>query len=132
MSTIKRVKFNVDDEQPERKPVTNTKRQIKPAKLLPNRDTANQLSAIKAHKVGKFTQHYLSANLTPFQELYLLFTVEQHYIKNRVQNNIQDEFVIFRRWLRIKNPDHETPSPEEFIKLVTAKPRIIKQLANLC
>ena len=123
MSTIKQVRFNITNTNT--KPIISKKRIIKPANLTPSQKAAREESAIKAHKVGKLTEQYLSSDLTPFQELYLVFLLEQHYLRNRVQNNSRYEFIVFTRWLKIKNPNHETPSPEQFIKLLSRKPDII-------
>ena len=123
MSTIKRVRFNINNEY--RKPIISKKRNIKPANIIPSRKFKCEESAIKAHKVGIMTEQYLKRDLNPFEELYILFILEQHYIRNQVQNNIKKEFIIFSRWLKIKNPEHETPSPEQFIKLLSRKPDII-------
>ena len=126
MSNIKQVRFNIADTHTN--PIITKKRIVKSANLTYSRKTACEESAIKAHKIGKFTQQYLSSNLTPFQELYLVFLFEQHYLRNRVQNNSRYEFIVFTRWLKIKNPNHETPSPEQFIKLLSRKPDIITHI----
>ena len=126
MSNIKQVRFNIADTHI--KPIISKKRNVKPANLKPSRKSVCKESAIKAHNIGKFTEQYLSANLTPFQELYLVFILEQQYLRNRVQNNRQHEFIVFIRWLRIKNPNHEIPSREQFINLLSTKSDIITHI----
>jgi hypothetical protein len=127
MSTIKRVRFNINNEY--RKPIISKKRNIKPANLIPCRKLKCEVSAMKAYNIGIMTEQYLKKDLNPFEELYIIFILEQHYMRNRVQNNKKNEFIIFSRWLKIKNPEHETPSPEQFIKLLSRKSYIITHIS---
>ena len=129
-STKKQVIFIIPDNIVNEKPSKG--RNTKQAIISENHNITCQESAIKAYKVGKFTEKYLKSNFDTYQELYILFVLEQFYMRNKLASKISDnsyhEYIAFKNWLKIKNPQHETPKAKQFIRLHSNKGNILKQL----
>ena len=130
-STKKQVHFMLTYNSEKEKPSKGLN--IKQATIPENHSIACQESAIKAYNVGKFTEKYLKTNFDTFQELYILFVLEQFYMRNKlaskIENNITNEYITFKRWIKIKNPEHETPKVKQFLSLLSNKATILKQVS---
>ena len=43
--------------------------------------------------------------------------------ENSIGNNITNEYIAFKRWIKIKNPEHEPPKVKQFLSLLSNKGR---------